>query len=168
MPTSAAPFSQFACSGSASRKSGRGQACFPLRVVSRGEESGSQALPGLRGRAGPREEATPCTPVQLIWHPRSRAGRSPQCGKGQCRRHSRTGCLLPQGFLASCLTLLTLELWHPTHAFLLPTPRSNVGALGAPALLSTSSSSSLVGSAIVQGQLRRRKDRTTGRAWGLA
>lgn len=162
MPTSAAPFSLLPVQARPPGRAGEGRLAFPSGLSAEGENQEARAQAGLGWRTKP----LPAPLCKLARNPRMWAGRSPQCGKGQCRQHSRTGCLLPQGFLASCPLSSTLGHQHPTHASLLPPPRSSRRALGAPALLSTSSSPSSVGSTILGGSAQEEERQNYGPGLG--
>ena len=87
-------------------RAGEGRLPFPSGLSADGENQEARAHQGSGAGLGRRMKPLPAPLCKLAWNPRPWAGRSPQCGKGQCHRHSRTGCLLPRGFLASCPALL--------------------------------------------------------------
>ena len=147
---------------------GEGRLAFPSGLSVEGENQEARPHQGSGAGLGPRKKPLPAPLCSSPGTPGRGQGGPRSVGRGSVADIPGRGASFPRGSWQAAQLSSTLGLWHPTHAFLLPTPRSNGGALGAPALLSTSSSPSLVGSAILQGQLKRRKDRTMGRAWGLA
>lgn len=159
MPTSAAPFSLLPVQARPPGRAGEGRLAFPSGLSAAGENQEARAQAGL----GRRTKPLPAALCKLAWNPRMWARA---VWEGQCRRHSRTGCLLPQGFLASCPLSSTLGHRHPTHASLPPPPRSSRRALGASALLSTSSSPSSVGSTILGGSAQEEERQNYGQGLG--
>lgn len=149
-------------------RAGEGRLAFPLGLSADGENQEARARQGSGAGLGRRTKPLPAPLCKLAWNPRPWAGRSPQCGKGQCHRHSRTGASSPGASWQAAQLSSTLGLQRPTHAFLLPPPRNSRRALGVPALLFTSSSPSLVGSSILGGVSSGGGKTTTGRACGLA